>query len=154
MQQSIETIRHLTSLLVQAIGFFTASDVLLLGYGLTQRKSGAILLAAMMPLAVVSAYAIIYRNAVPVGYVAMRCERKLAPRDVTLATTYLRIQHSSLCERFVSIMEMEPAAQLTSLGAIRPPTLRSSFNLWYLGGAMAQLVLFVVAQTTFNYHFI
>jgi hypothetical protein len=154
MQQSIETIRHLTSLFVQAIGFFTASNVLLLGYGLTQRKSGAILVAALMPLAVLSAQAIIYRNAVPIGYVALRCERKLTPGEVTLAITYLRTQYNSLYVRLISIMEMEPEAQLTALRTTRMPFLRSSFNLWYFSGAIAQLVVFVLAQTVFNYHLI
>jgi hypothetical protein len=154
MPQCNETIRHLTGLFVQAIGFFTASNVLLFGYGLTQRKSGAILVAAIMPLAVISARSIIFRNLIPICYVAMKCERILAPGETTLAITYIHARYPQIYTRLDTILNSEAESELRALRKVGGPGHRNLLDLWYFAGSVLQFIIFLLAQTTFHYHFI
>jgi hypothetical protein len=40
MEQALELVRHMLGIIVQAVGFFVAADALLIGYGVSQKKSG------------------------------------------------------------------------------------------------------------------
>jgi hypothetical protein len=50
LNRCTELYQFYTTLLFQGVGFLVAADVVLLGYGLTQRKSVLLLIATLMPL--------------------------------------------------------------------------------------------------------
>jgi hypothetical protein len=91
LQEAITTFRHQTASLTQITGFLAAADSLLIAYGFSQRVSGILLVASVMPLIMIASYVEILNSILPLIYVAITLEQKLQLRDAPLATLYVQI---------------------------------------------------------------
>ena len=155
MQQAIETFRHLTTLFVQSAGFLIAADGLLFGYGLAQRKAVPLLMASLAPLAIIVVLMLVLSQGLPVGYVAVKSEQRLLPREATLAQTYLMTKYPLAYSRIAPSLTMEGDEHNQMLanpplgGILGAKTLALSLVI----GSIAQFALFFVAQIWFDYPF-
>jgi hypothetical protein len=92
------------TLTTQSLGFFITADALLIAYGLSQRKAGIILMAA---LTVVGMFVALWRGAwimFPAVYVAMRAERVLLPGEATLANAYMTLKMCASYEKLDAVL--------------------------------------------------
>ena len=155
MQQAIETFRHQSTLFVQSAGFLIATDGLLFGYGLAQRKAVPLLIASMTPLAIAVVLMLILSHGLPVAYIAVRSEQRLLPHEDTLARTYVMTKYPLAYSWIAPALEMDPdecnrmLAHPPWRGMLGAKTL--VFSL--VSGSIAQLALFFVAQIWFDYPF-
>jgi GNAT superfamily N-acetyltransferase len=104
LQQALEMIRSGMTLTTQSLGFFITADALLIAYGLSQRKAGIILMAA---LTVVGMFVVLWRGAwlmFPAAYVAMRAERVLLPGQTTLVNTYMTLWMHAVYEELDAVL--------------------------------------------------
>jgi hypothetical protein len=159
MQHSYETLRAGVALAIQLCGFLAAANVVLLGYGLTQRHAGFLLLGSLMPLLMALAGWQIIVHAIPVVYVAIKAERTLAPNASTLYSTYLAIKGPDFLRRINELIaseeNMEQSIKLRRLASLRASGVHRSVIAAAVGfGAVSQLGLFVVALTVFDFKFL
>jgi len=87
LQESTTTFRHQIAILTQVFGIIATADSVLLAYGFTQRQSGILLVASVMPIIGLIMYSAIMTGLVPITYIGMRLERKLALHEESLITT-------------------------------------------------------------------
>jgi hypothetical protein len=155
MQQAIETFRHLSTLFVQSAGFLIATDGLLFGYGLAQKKAVPLLIASLAPLAITVVLMLILSHGLPVGYVAVRSEQRLLPREATLAQTYLMTKYPLAYSWIAPSLEMEgdERNQMLANPPLRGMLGAKALALALVIGSIAQLALFFVAQIWFDYPF-
>ena len=155
MQQAIETFRHLTTLFVQSAGFLIATDGLLFGYGLAQKKAVPLLIASLTPLAIIVVLMLILSHGLPVGYVAVRSEQRLLPREATLAQTYFMTKYPLAYSWIAPALEMDEGErnQMLANPPLRGMLGAKTLALSLVVGSIAQLALFFVAQIWFDYPF-
>jgi len=151
LQQAIELIRSYMTLSVQSLGFFITADALLIAYGLSQRKSGIILMAA---LAVIGMLAIIWRGAeimIPATYVAMRTERVLLPGQATLVNAYMGLRMRAAYEKLDAALGGNEGSQESYRKAA--VKIFSKSRLWISVTVLFlfQIGLFVGVLTVANY---
>jgi hypothetical protein len=96
LEKSIERYGAITSLLMQGVGFLVAADVVLLSYGITARKSSALLVAAFMPVTILILRIGFGRSSLAPAYVALQLEDKLCPNIDTLTRTWLISQFTGV----------------------------------------------------------
>jgi hypothetical protein len=99
LQYSYEALRALAAIGIQVGGFLVTADALLLGYGLSQKHAGFLLLASALPLLLMLLAAFVVAHGLPMVYVAIRAERTLAPSGGTLCSTYLRLRAPRLLRK-------------------------------------------------------
>lgn len=155
MQHGYEALRSLAALAIQTCGFLIAANSVLLGYGLSQRHAGFLLVASVFPLLVMLLAAIIVMHGFPMVYVALRAERHLAPDADTLCSTYLALRAPRLLHRLNAILDAgdpDPVPNVRRLVSARNVFDFRSPGMLILGFAwLSQLALFVVALWFFDY---
>jgi hypothetical protein len=90
LQEAITTFRHQWAQLLQALGIIISADAILVSYGFSQKLSGVLLVASLMPLVALSAYATIMGSLVPICHVAISLEQKLSLHDVPFIGTWVK----------------------------------------------------------------
>jgi hypothetical protein len=118
LNRSLDLYQFYTTLLFQGIGFLVGADVILLGYGLTQRKAALLLIAAFMPLVMLVLRLEIGKNSLAIAYVALCYEDELSPGAHTLTRTLLATVYSAQYRLLeVILRETDPAQRLVRLRA-------------------------------------
>lgn len=158
MQQAMELARQLLGSIVQSAGFFITGDILLLGYGVSQKKSGPLLFAC---LTVIGVFVSVWRglnSIAPVAYVALSAERLLLPDHPTLFASLLRIKYSTIYDRLdaaLSIPDIQQREQEIRRAVSFRSLLRESRTTQALAGMfLVQLASFFLALIVFNYSFL
>jgi hypothetical protein len=152
LQEAITTFRHQTGLLIQALGFILTADSVLLAYGFAQRQSGVLLVASLMPIALLIVLIQFMVGLVPICYVAIKLERKLSLREEP---------HLALVATFVQTRDDLPFSSLENIENADVPkvhdsvlvVLKSRKSLILLCAFAVQLCLVVISITVFHYRF-
>jgi hypothetical protein len=157
LEQAMELARQLMGNMVQAAGFFIAADTLLLGYGLSQKKAGALLFASLTVLGI---FVSLWRGLsaiVPVAYVALYMERRLLSNDITLFDSLLRIKYPLIHDRVgmvlnipdIQVREKEIRRTASFLDLLRQSKTFQALSVMFL----VQLGVFFLAVAAFGYRF-
>jgi hypothetical protein len=128
---------------------------LLFGYGLAQKKAVPLLIASLAPLGITVVLMLILSHGLPVGYVALRSEQRLLPREATLAQTYFMTKYPLAYSWIAPSLEMEgdERNQMLANPPLRGMLGAKALALSLVIGSIAQLALFFVAQIWFDYTF-
>jgi hypothetical protein len=154
LQEATTTFRHQVNLLIQGFGFIATADSALLAYGFTQKESGILLVASMMPIVVLFIYFAIITGLIPIAYVAMRLEKKLSLYEESLITTWV-LTRDDLPFPSVEAVDRfdDPALRSTAFNAMPWYLLKSKKGLALLGVFIAQLILFLISIIVYNFRF-
>lgn len=153
LQETITTIRHWFSLLIQVTGFIIAADAVLVSYGFAQRVAGILLLASLLPVIIFFVYLIIVGTMLgPLVGLLLRIEEQLVIGEdllgMTLVRTILRLSGANFGNN------ESPHGE----GAHEPVTGNPKWRwLWkpipvilYVA-TVIQVILFILAQGFFHY---
>ena len=155
LQEAIAMVRHWTSLVVQATGFITTVDVVLISYGFAQKLAGIILLATVFPISLLIIFIVTSSMGRPLISLIVRIERKLLVREDSLGATLAA--HPAIRPIGIAYGDIEKLDD----EKVREIDLSSSTWRW-LGRPIpiilytiiaSQLGLFVVALTVFHHRF-
>ena len=154
LQEAITTFRHQTSSLTQVTGFIAAADSVLIAYGFSQKVSGILLVASVLPVIAIVSYVEILHSTLPLIYVAITLEQKLQLRDAPLATLYLQTYARDV------FGHLDKDIDMTDQG-VRESILSFPRHMWltnrpvYILCAIfiAQVGLFLVSLLIYHYRF-
>jgi hypothetical protein len=154
LQEAITTFRHQHSLLIQALGIIVAADSVLVAYGFAQRKSGILLVASLMPLAMLILFIQVMTDSIPIIYIAIRLEQKLSLSEDSLVATWVRRRDDL---PFTSIEEMDELDDPKVRDSVlQPPRLflfKSQKTLILIGTLVVQFSIFLISVTVYHYRF-
>jgi hypothetical protein len=157
MEQAMELVRHMLGIIVQAVGFFITANVLLIGYGVSQKKSGVLLLASFTVLGIIVSVVICLNSIGPAVYVAMYVERLLLPNHITVSASSLRIKWPSIYNRVdaaLSIQDIQQREQEIRRAFSARSLLREIRTFQLLSGVfLVQLATAFLTLIVFNYSF-
>ncbi len=157
MEQALELTRQLLGSMVQTVGFFVAADALLLGYAVSQRKSGVLLFACLTVLGIFVSLWRGLNSIAPAAYVALYVERLLLPNHITLVASLLRIKYPAIYDRLdaaLSIQDIHQRQQEIRRVVSFRSLLRESRTFQALSAMfLVQLASFFLALIVFNYSF-
>ena len=140
--------------MTQGIGFIVTADSVLLAYGFSQRESGILLVASLMPVLGLFVFFHFQRVSTPVVYVAIALERRLRLDDVPLIEIHAR-------KGFKQVYALVANAKDVADESVRDSILALSYRDWIsLPIALmlycifvAQLILFIVSIVAYSYRF-
>ena len=92
LKEAITAFHSQLAMLVQSIGIVITADVLLLAYGFTQKLSAILLLASLLPVAMLIMFLETMTVLVPITYVAIKLERSLSLQEAPFIETYAQSQ--------------------------------------------------------------
>jgi hypothetical protein len=154
LREAITAYHGQLTLLGQSLGLIITADTLLLAYGFAQRRSGILLLGSLLPIAMLVMYIDFMRSLVPISYVAINLEKKLSLHDAPLIGTYARTRQGMLP---VLLGGIGSSDELRARGFVPKIPLRFLLkdpkSLLLLCAFVAQLCIFVVSITAYNYRF-
>jgi len=157
MEQAMELARQLLGGLVQVSGFFITADIVLLGYGISQKKSGPLLFACLTVLGIFLSLWRGFVFIVPSAYVAMYAERLLLPNHVTLVASLLRLMYPATYDRLdtaLNISDIQEREQEIRRAVSFRSLLRENRALQALSVMfLVQLASFFLVLIVFNYPF-
>src|SRR5215510_3765855 len=157
MEQAMELARQLLGGLVQVSGFFITADIVLLGYGISQKKSGPLLFACLTVLGIFLSLWRGFVFIVPSAYVAMYAERLLLPNHVTLVASLLRLMYPATYDRLdtaLNISDIQEREQEIRRAVSFRSLLRENPALQALSVMfLVQLASFFLVLIVFNYPF-
>jgi hypothetical protein len=152
LQEALVTYRQWLSQLIQISGFAVAADVLLLGYGFSQKISAVLLVASVVPILILVMYVVVGSIASPLVDLVLRIERRLLIRRDSLGATYVnayfRPMPPSLSARIEDLNDEE----------VRHLDLEwdyfwSPIPVILCVATLGQLGVFVLSLTVFHYSF-
>jgi len=154
LQEAIATFRELAGRMTQGIGFVVTADSVLLAYGFSQRESGILLVASLMPVLALLIFFQFLRMSAPVIYVAIVLERQLRLDDAPLIAMHAR-------KGFKKIYALIENSQNPASAGVRDAVLALSYQDWVhrpIARVLccifaAQLSLFAVSIMAYNYRF-
>ena len=154
LQEALVTWRHVASLLIQTAGFFIAADAVLISYGFAQKLAGILLFASALPIAMLFIFQIVWASVGPLLNLVLRIEQKLLIRGDSLGVTFGRSLLGSRVPVLGAIDDLndEEIARLNQMTSNRRPY-RGPIPTACFTAFVAQIVLFVLALTLFNYRF-
>jgi hypothetical protein len=157
MEQALELVRHLLGIIAQAIGFFIAADALLFGYGVSQKKSGVLLIASLTVVGIIASVALGLNALGPAVYVAVYVERLLLPNHTTVSALSLSVKWPAIYDRVNAALSMQDVQQREQeiRQAFSVPSLLREVRTFRLLSAMFLIQLATVFLTliAFNYSF-
>jgi hypothetical protein len=154
LKEAITAFNAQISLIAQSLGFIIAADVVLLGYGFSQRRSAIFLLTSLLPIAMLVVLIDLAASMMPMAYVATRLERKLLLQDAPLIGTYLKSCKGILRAAIGDVQHLD---DLETHGF--PPRIRFRFLLTdgrailAFGAFIVQFCIFIVSVTVYHYPF-
>jgi hypothetical protein len=157
MEQAMELVRQMLGNIVQAIGFFIAADALLFGYGVSQKKSGVLLIASFTVVGIFVSVGFGLSSVGPAVYAALYVERLLLPNHITLVASLLRIKYQEiyrLVDTALSIQDIQQREQEIRRAFSFPSLLREIRTFQALSGMfLVQLGAVFLTYFVFNYSF-
>jgi hypothetical protein len=154
LREAITSYRLQASLLTQITGFLAAADSLLIAYGFSQRISGILLVAGVMPLILIASYVEISASIVPLIYVAITLEQKLQLRDAPLTKLYVQTYIRGPFANLAKDIDMaDQSVRESMLGLPRRTWLNSRivYTTWAIFAA--QISLFLISLLSYHYRF-
>jgi hypothetical protein len=157
LSSAIQQYQFWAGQLIQSLGFLIAADAVLLGYGISSRTSGAILLAALMPLAMLLVRIELGRQGLIAAYVAIQLECRLDSNadfliSMQVATRYPRAYRSLL--EILRIESQDERVKALRKGMKPRNVMRDSDTIIFTLAALVQIVLFLSALIGLNRPFI
>jgi len=143
--------------LIQSLGFLVAADAVLLGYGINGRTSGAILLAALMPLAMLLVRIELGRQALVAAYVAIQLECRLDTNADSLVSMQVATRYPRAYRAVLEILKIENQNERINVlrkGMKPRNVVRDSDTVVFTSAALVQIALFFVALIGLNRPFI
>ena len=92
LREAITAFHSQLMMLVQSLGIVITADVLLLAYGFTQKLAAILLLASLLPIAMLVMFVETMTVLVPIVYVAIKLERSLSLHEAPFIETYAQSQ--------------------------------------------------------------
>jgi hypothetical protein len=155
LQEALITFRHWTTQGNQAAGVVATGDALLITYGFSQKLAGVLFLASALPLAILLGYLQIMSAAAPIIILAMRLERKLSIRDLSLATTYAQSHLRPLISRFASIDSLDEGELINMSQRLSMRFwLRKQVPIVLYAATIIQIGLAILSLTVYQFRFI
>jgi hypothetical protein len=132
---------------IQAAGFIVAGNVVLIGYGFTQKQAGIFLLGSALPVILLAVYMITVSAAAGLIVLSIRIEDELHIREMhSLARTYARSNLRLTGPQLKVIGAQEPRDRNLSLKWFIKPA-----AIILYAATLGQLGLFVPCFTVYNY---
>jgi hypothetical protein len=131
----------------QAAGFIVAGNVVLIGYGFTQKQAGTFLLGSVLPVILLAVYMTTISNAAGLVALSIRIEDELHIREMhSLARTYARS----------NLRLTEPQLKII---AAQEPRVRNLNLKWFIkpapiilyAASLGQLGLFALCFALYDY---
>lgn len=131
----------------QAAGFIVAGNVVLIGYGFTQKQAGMFLLGSVLPVILLAVYMITVSNAAGLIVLSTRIEDELHIGEVhSLARTYARSNLRLTGPQLEAIAAQEPSNRNLSLKWF----IKLAAIIFY-AASLGQLGLFVLCFALYDY---
>ena len=148
LSSAIQQYQFFAGQLVQSLGFLIAADAVLLGYSINGHASGAILLAALMPLVMLVVRIEFGRQAAVAAYVAIQLEQQLDIDADPLISMQVASRYPRVYRVLLEIISME--SQDARIKTIRKSiqrryVMKDSDTVIFLGATLVQIGLFLVA---------
>jgi len=148
LSSAVQQYQFFVGLLIQGIGFLLAADAVLLGYSFNGRTSGAILLAALMPLLMLIARIEFGRQGLVAAYVAIQLEHRLDINADTLISTQVAARYPRVYHDLLEISRI--GSQDERIRAVRKCmkpryVMRDSDTVVFISAALVQMGLFLYA---------
>jgi hypothetical protein len=154
LREAIATFRDQTGRVTQGIGIIVTADSVLLAYGFSQRDSGILLVASLMPLFGLTAFFHFLRISTPIIYVAIVLERRLRLDETPLIWIHAQ-------KGYKKVYDLVARAQDAADENVRDCVLALSYRDWislpearvFYCIFAGQLILFLISAVTYDYRF-
>jgi hypothetical protein len=152
--EAIATFRDQAGRATQGIGIIVTADSVLLAYGFSQRESGILLVASLMPLFGLIAFFHFLRISTPLIYVAVVLERRLRLYDAPLMWIHAKRGYKKVYDLVSNAQDAADEDVTDSVLAIsyrdwiNLPEARVLYSIF-----AGQLILFLVSAIAYNYRF-
>ena len=155
LKEAITAFHSQLAMLVQSIGIVITADVLLLAYGFTQKLSAILLLASLLPIAMLIMFLETMTVLVPITYVAIKLERSLSLQEAPFIETYAQSQQGLFPTLFdgaknVDALKAQGFAPKIPLQSL----LKDRKTALLVAAFTAQLCIFVISVTVYHYRFL
>lgn len=157
LNSAIETFREQLNLTVQIFATLITADVALVGFAISQKIAGILLLGAILPLAIMMVSRAIARRMKPILLCAVGLEAKYGEdSDNWLASTFISsVLSPEYLKRLQDISKLpdrhEQIAQLRKMPS--PLTTRKTADLLVSFIGVGQIVTSVILVSQFNWQF-
>jgi hypothetical protein len=155
LKEAISAFHSQHTTLVQSLGILVTADALLLAYGFAQRRSAIILLASLVPIAMLVMFLEAMTFLVPISYVAIKLERSLSLQEAPLIETYAQSRQGLLSTLLDGGKNLD---NLKAQGFVPKIPLRSLLkdrrSTLIVAAFAGQLCIFVVTATVYHYQFL
>jgi len=155
LREAISAFHSQLAMLVQSLGIVITADVLLLAYGFTQRRSAILLLASLLPIAMLVMFLETMTILVPISYVAIKLERSLSLQEAPFIETYAQSRQGLFPTLLDGAKNLD---DLKAQGFVPKIPLRSLLKdrktALLVAAFVAQLCLFVISLTVYHYRFL
>jgi hypothetical protein len=154
LQEAIATFRHQLALLMQAFGIVVTADSALMAYGFVQRKSGILLVASLLPLALLILFFEVITGLTPIAYVAMRLEQKLSLHGEPLIRTWVlsRDDIPSISSEVIDKLS-DPKLRASVVRTLSWHVLKSRKSQALLVAFIIQFSIFWITTILYHYRF-
>jgi len=150
LQEALGSVRHWQMLSVQAAGFIVAANVVLIGYGFSQKEAGMFLLASTLPVILLAVHLAGISSSTNQIALAIQIEDELHIRETQslariYARNYLRLTEPQLKD----VIAQGPRPRNLSLNSFITPVAVSLY-----AASVGQVGLFVLYLVLYNYRIV
>ena len=147
LQEALGTVRHWQMINIQATGFIVAGNIVLIGYGFTQKQAGMFLLGSVLPVILLALFIITVPAEAGLIVLTLRIEQELhIHKTHSLARTYARIYLRLTGPQ----LEVIAAQELQDRNLTRKLFIRPVAIIFY-AASLVQLGLFVLFFALYSY---
>jgi len=157
LHSAIETFREQLNLTVQIFATLITADIAIVGFAISQRIAGILLLGAILPLAIMMVSRAIARRMKPILFCAVGLEAKYGgDSDNWLASTFISsVLSPEYLKKLQDINNLQDRrdqiAQLRKMPS--PLTTRKTADLLVSSIAVGQIIVAVILVFRFNWQF-
>jgi hypothetical protein len=149
LQEALGSVRHWQMVGVQAAGFIVAANIVLIGYGFTQKDAGMFLLASTLPVTLLAVHIIGISSSTNQIALAIRIEDEFHIRETqSLARIYARNYLRSAGPTLEAVIAQGPRGRTLSLKWFITPE-----AIVLYAASLGQVGLFVLFLVRYNYGF-
>jgi len=149
LQEALGSVRHWQMVGVQAAGFILTADIVLIGYGFTQKHAGMFLLASTLPVILLAVHIIGISSSTNQIALVIRIEDELHIRETqSLARIYARNYLRLAGPQLEAVIAQGPRGRTLSLKWFITPE-----AIVLYAASLGQVGLFVLCLVLYNYRF-
>ena len=155
LREAITAFHSQLAMLVQALGIVITADALLLAYGFTQKLSAILLLASLLPIAMLVMFLETMTVLVPITYVAVKLERSLSLHEAPFIETYTQSRQGLFPLLFDGAKDIDALKDQGFTPKIPfRYLLRDRKTALLVAASIVQLCIFVISITVYHYRFL